>query len=412
MESGILTETVDVAVVGGGIVGLALADAWLSRNPSDRVLVLDKELALALHASGRCSGVLHAGFYYAPDSIKAQMTRSGNQKLREFCHERGVPIVEAGKVVVTKSYEEIPRLEVLYNQGIINGCTLEMIDEKQLAEIEPLARTHGKALWSPLTAVSSPVGVTESLGQRVRERGGVIRLGAQVTKAGPGWVEVNGNERINAGHIINAAGLYADRIAHWFDVGMDYQMLPFKGLYWYGNWPKGKMKRHVYPVPDPRNPFLGVHTTVTVDGAVKLGPTAIPAFWREDYGKFSDINLRESLAIAGLFPKFLTSKHHNVPGLIRSEFPKYLQRNLVKQAQALVPSVRAKDFKTKGRPGVRAQLLHVPTGKLEMDFVVEPGNKSTHILNAVSPAWTSALAVGEYVVDRIHSNGFNHPVKG
>lgn len=407
-----MTETVDVAVIGGGVVGLALADAWLARNPSDRVLVFEKELTVALHASGRNSGVLHAGFYYAPDSIKAQLTRSGNQKLREFCNERGVPIVETGKVVVTKSPEELPILEKLYQQGIINGCTLELIDENQLAEIEPLARTQGKALWSPLTAVSSPIGVTESLAERVRERGGTVRLGVEVTKAGPGWVEINGNERINAGHIINAAGLYADRVAHWFGVGLEYQMMPFKGLYWYGNWPKGMMKRHVYPVPDPRNPFLGVHVTVTVDGSVKLGPTAIPAFWREDYGKFSDIDVRESLEILGLYPKFLTSKHHDVPALIRSEFPKYVQSILVKQVQAMVPSVRAKDFRTKGRPGVRAQLLHVPSKKLEMDFVVEPGDKSTHILNAVSPAWTSSLAVGEYVVNRIHSDGFRNPVKG
>ena len=401
-----MTESFDLAVIGGGVVGLAMADAWLARNPGNRVLVLEKEPTIAFHASGRNSGVLHAGFYYAPASLKAQLTRSGNQKLREFCHERGIPIVETGKVVVTKSPEELPILEKLYEQGVINGCTLEMIDEKQLAEIEPLARTQGKALWSPLTAVSSPIGVTESLADRVRERGGTVRLGVEVTKAGPGWVEVNGSERINAGHIINAAGLYADRVAHWFGVGMDYQMMPFKGLYWYGNWPKGMMKRHVYPVPDPRNPFLGVHVTVTVDGSVKLGPTAIPAFWREDYGKFSDIDIRESLEILGLYPKFLTSKHHDVPGLIRSEFPKYVQSILVKQVQAMVPSVRAADFKTKGRPGVRAQLLHIPTKKLEMDFVVEPGDKSTHILNAVSPAWTSSLAVSEYVVDRIHSDGF------
>ena len=149
-----MIESVDLAVIGGGVVGLALADAWLARNPGNRVLVLEKETTIAFHASGRNSGVLHAGFYYAPASIKAQLTRSGNQKLRDFCHERGIPIVETGKVVVTKSPEELPILEKLYEQGIVNGCTLEMIDEKQLAEIEPLARTQGKALWSPLTAVS------------------------------------------------------------------------------------------------------------------------------------------------------------------------------------------------------------------------------------------------------------------
>lgn len=407
-----MNRTVDLAVVGGGVVGLALADAWLARNPRDRVLVLDKESAVGEHASGRNSGVLHAGFYYAPDSLKAQLTRRGNEQLREFCKERGVPILESGKVVVAQSPEEIPRIDRLFERGVANGCTLEVIDEAQLAELEPLARTCGKALWSPLTAVSSPVGVTKALADCVVERGGTVRLASPVTGAGPGWVEINGNERISVGHMINAAGLYADRVAHWFGVGLDYGMLPFKGLYWYGNWPKGKLKRHVYPVPDLRNPFLGVHVTVTVDGLAKLGPTAIPALWREDYGRIADIVPKESWEIAGLYPRFLTSKHHNVPGLLRSEFPKYLRRYLVKQAQGLVPSLEPKDFRTKGRPGVRAQLLHLPTKKLEMDFVVEPGERSTHVLNAVSPAWTSALAVGEYVVDKIQTEGFSSPIKG
>jgi L-2-hydroxyglutarate oxidase len=401
-----LSEGYDLVVIGGGIVGLALADSWLTRNPGDKVLVLEKESVVAFHASGRNSGVLHAGFYYAPDSIKAKLTRSGNQKLREFCYERGIPIVEAGKVVVTKHHDEIPALVELNARAIANGCTVEIVDEAQLAEIEPLARTHGKALWSPLTAVSSPTQVTESLAKRVGEKKGEIRLSTQVTGAGPGWVEINGTERIAAGHIINAAGLYADRVAHWFEVGLEYKMMPFKGLYWYGNWEKGRMKRHVYPVPDPRNPFLGVHTTVTVDGTVKLGPTAIPALWREDYGHLSSFKIGEMSEILSLFPRFLRSKYHDVPALIRSEFPKYIQRNLVRQVQALVPSVNSKDFRTKGRPGIRAQLLHTPTGKLEMDFVVQSGDRSTHILNAVSPAWTSSLAVGEYVVGRIHDGGF------
>jgi L-2-hydroxyglutarate oxidase len=400
-----MAESVDVAIIGGGIVGLALADAWLARNPRDRVLVLDKESTVAAHASGRNSGVLHAGFYYAPESLKARLTRAGNQLLREFCHERGVPIVESGKVVVAQSPEQISSLEELYRRGKANGCDLEIVDEKQLVEIEPLARTHGKALWSPLTAVSSPTGVTAALADRVTERGGVVRLGAPVTAAGPGWVEIAGHERVRAGHVINAAGLYADRVAHWFGVGLDYRMLPFKGLYWYGNWQPGRLKRHVYPVPDLRNPFLGVHVTLTVGGEVKVGPTAIPAFWREDYGKLRDLVPRESLEIAGLYPRFLFSKHHDVPGLLKSEFPKYIRSHLVRQAQALVPSVDPKDFKRRGKPGVRAQLFHVPTRKLEMDFVVEYREMSTHMLNAVSPAWTSALAVGEHVVTLIHESG-------
>jgi L-2-hydroxyglutarate oxidase LhgO len=390
----------DVAVIGGGIVGLALADAWLAAHPGSQVLVLDKEERLAEHASGRNSGVLHAGFYYAPDSLKAQLTRRGNQMLRTFCEERAVPVREVGKVVVTTSPAQVPRLDDLYARGQANGVPLEMVDEAGLRELEPLARTYERALWSPSTAVADPVAVVEALAARVRERGGEVRLGTPVVEAGPGWIRTP-YQRIEVGHTINAAGLYADRVARWFGVGEDYAMLPFKGLYWYSNWPAGRLQRHVYPVPDPRNPFLGVHLTVTVSGRAKVGPTAIPSLWREDYRGVRGIRPSEMASIAKLYPRFLRSPHHDVPGLVRTELPKYSRRHLVSQASALVPSVSAQDFRERGRVGVRAQLLHVPSGRLEMDFVVRPGERSTHVLNAVSPAWTSSLAMAEWIVERI-----------
>lgn len=392
----------DVAVIGGGVVGLALADAWLERNPGDSLVVYEKEDHLAAHASGRNSGVLHAGFYYAPDSLKAQLTRRGNQMLRDFCSERGVAIRETGKVVVAQDDAELSSLGELYRRGQANGVELELIDETQLRSLEPLARTAGQALWSPTTAVSSPSAVVEALAQRVTDRGGRVVRGAAVTGAGPGWTMTDTEGRASVGHVINAAGLYADKVAHWFGVGMEYRMLPFKGLYWYGNWAPGKLQRHVYPVPDPRNPFLGVHLTVTVDGRAKIGPTAIPALWREDYGGVEGWKASESADIAAIYPRFFTSKHHDVWGLLKSELPKYSRKHLVTQAARLVPSVRPEDFTERGKPGVRAQLFHLPTRKLEMDFVVRTGEKSTHMLNAVSPAWTSSLAVGEYVVDQVH----------
>src|SRR6056297_82482 len=395
-------RTADLAVIGGGVVGLALADAWLARNPTDSVVVYDKEKSLAAHASGRNSGVLHAGFYYAPDSLKARLTRDGNAMLKEFCAERGIEVRNTGKVVVTTSEEQLSSLMTLLERGQANGVDLELIDEAGLAELEPLARTVDKALWSPNTAVASSAGEVEGLAQRVRERGGRVGLASAVTGGGPGWGMSMRGGYLSAGHVINAAGLYADTVAHWFGFGADYRMLPFKGLYWYGNWEPGRLQRHVYPVPDPRNPFLGVHLTVTVDGRAKIGPTAIPALWREDYGGVDGLNPRELWEVARTFPRFLTSKHHDVPGLLRTEFPKYSRTHLVKQASVLVPSVRPEDFTERGKPGVRAQLLHVPTGKLEMDFVVEGDESSTHMLNAVSPAWTSSLAVADYVVAGIH----------
>ena len=396
-----MSESADLVVIGGGVVGLALADAWLARYPGESVVVFDKEKHFAAHASGRNSGVLHAGFYYAPDSLKARLTRDGNRMLREFCLERGVPLRETGKVVVTTSEDQLPALDMLFERGRANGVTLEMVDEAGIRELEPLARTVGRGLWSPNTAVSSPAGVVVALAQRVQERGGRVVLDSPVTGAGRGWVMSAMHGRIATGHVINAAGLYADEVARWFGFGEDYRMLPFKGLYWYGSWEPGRLQRHVYPVPDPRNPFLGVHLTVTVDGRAKIGPTAIPALWREDYGGVGGFRTREVWDVVRTYPRFLRSRHHDVPGLIRTEVPKYSRARLVRQAAALVPSVRPEDFTIKGHPGVRAQLLHVPTGRLEMDFVVQGDGTSTHMLNAVSPAWTSSLAVAEYVVERI-----------
>jgi L-2-hydroxyglutarate oxidase LhgO len=398
-----VSTTADVVIVGAGVVGLALADSWLARHPGDSVILVDKESELGMHASGRNSGVLHAGFYYAPDSLKAKLTRDGNRLLKEFCSERNVPVRETGKVVVTTSGDQLPALEQLFQRGQANGVKLEQIDEAQLFELEPLARTHERALWSPTTAVADPVKVVQALAQRVVERGGVLRLGASVVGIESRKVLLSDSETISFGHLINAAGLYADTIAHWCGVGLEYKMLPFKGLYWYGNWEPGRLQRHVYPVPDPRNPFLGTHVTVTVDGRAKVGPTAIPSLWREDYGGVANFSAAEMARIIRLYPGFISSKHHNVWNLMRTELPKYSRKKLLAEAARLVPAVNSQDFHQKGRPGVRAQLLHVPTGRLEMDFVVHHGVYSTHLLNAVSPAWTSSLAVADYVVTGIEA---------
>ena len=181
----IVPDTADVVIIGAGVVGLALADTWLARNPNDTVVVIDKESELAQHASGRNSGVLHAGFYYAPDSLKAKLTRDGNRMLKEFCAERGVDVRETGKVVVTTNESQWQSLDQLFERGQANGVTLERIDEQQLKELEPLARTCGKALWSPTTAVADPVAVVKAMATRVVERGGVLELGHEVVPLNP-----------------------------------------------------------------------------------------------------------------------------------------------------------------------------------------------------------------------------------
>ncbi len=370
----------DFAIIGGGIIGLTIARELATRGAD--VTVFEKEPGLGMHASGRNSGVLHAGFYYAPDSLKARLTARGNRLLREFCAERDVPVHACGKVVVATNDDQLPALDELARRGQANGVRLELIDERQLADLEPLARTHQHAIWSPDTAVADPHAVTAALHQDLIARGVTIRTSTLVT-APP-----------DADHVVNAAGLYADRVAQWYGFCDDYVMMPFKGLYWYGTARAPHLQRHVYPVPDPRNPFLGVHFTVTPDGGVKVGPTAIPVLSRESY---NGLRADEAREVLGNFPAFLRGGHHDVPALLRSELPKYSRRWLEHQARALVPS--AAGFTIKGAPGIRAQLMHRTTGRLEMDFVVRGDERSTHVLNAVSPAWTSSFAFARYVVD-------------
>jgi L-2-hydroxyglutarate oxidase LhgO len=386
----------DFGVIGAGIVGLAIANRLRQLHPSATIAVFDKETSVGKHASGRNSGVLHAGFYYSPDSLKAALTRDGNKLLREFCLEEDVRVKETGKVVVAQNSSEVATLRELHRRGNENGVVTELVTPDQLADIEPLAKTSDLALWSPNTAVANPLEVTQALANKVLREGSELKLGHKVLQVFQNRIITNlGNYSI--GHIINCAGLYADKIAKPFGYCDDYMMLPFKGLYWYGNWEPGRLQRHVYPVPDPRNPFLGVHLTVTIDGRAKIGPTAIPIFSRESYSGIGGLSVKELLNIVGIYPKFLSSKHHDVVGLIKSELPKYLQKHLVSQAKSLVPSVDPKDFKERGEPGIRAQLLDVKYKKLEMDFVVRGDETSTHLLNAVSPAWTSALAMANYV---------------
>lgn len=391
----------DVLIIGAGVVGLGIGVALLRSDPLLRVSILESEPRLAQHGSGRNSGVLHAGFYYSPDSLKAQLTRRGNELLRQLCHDENVPVRECGKVVVTKNVDENRRLVDLHARAIANGVDVKLIDSVELSRLEPLAQTHEMALWSPNTAVASPTEVTEMMARVFTRMGGEVLFNHQVERIVGNKIILINRTAMMARHVVNAAGLYADKIAHTAEVGRKYTILPFKGLYLYGNNQAPALARHVYPVPDPRNPFLGVHLTVTVDGKTKIGPTAIPAFSRLNYSKFGNIRPDELWSIVTTLPKFLLSKHHDGIGLIQSEIPKYLRRVIVKKASELVPSVHQDQFVTWGKSGIRAQLFNLKEKRLEMDFVVESAENQTHVLNAVSPAWTGSLSFGEYVAEKV-----------
>ena len=393
------TGRADYLIIGGGVVGLAIAKEIKSRFPTSTVAVLEKEPAVALHASGRNSGVLHAGFYYSPESLKAKLTRDGNERMRNFCIENGLPLLETGKVVVARRQEDVPVLSELHRRGVANGVDVELVDPDRLAILEPLAETIDLALWSPRTAVADPAAVALALESNLRKAGVDFYFNQQVSKIKSHSLTTKNGDTFEFGHLVNAAGLYSDVMAKELGFGERYSMIPFIGLYFYAPALKGTLERHIYPTPDPRNPFLGVHFTKTAHGDVKVGPTAIPILSREQYGFFEGLKASELLGILANYPRFIGSKHHDVWSLVKTELPKLSRKHLLGQAAKLTSKIDVSKFTVPGKPGIRAQLFDKREAKLEMDFVIEGDENSTHVLNAVSPGWTSCFSFAEYVVN-------------
>lgn len=378
-------RTPDFLIAGGGIIGVSVALALKRRHRATHVVLIDKEPRLGEHASGRNSGVLHAGFYYSPDSLKARFTRLGNEALTSYCVERKLPIRRCGKLVVASSEEDLPRLDELHRRGLANGVTLQMIGEADVRELEPRAITHQRAIWSPSTSSIDPLAVLQSLAKDAQAEGVELRCDEPYRAQ-------------QAGFFINAAGLYADTIARSFGVGNRFRILPFKGLYLRSREPEGALRTHIYPVPDPRFPFLGVHFTIAVDGHIKIGPTAIPALWREQYRRLDNFR-------AGELAQILWQDARLIAGdaayrrLAFAEARKMSRAHLVSLAGKLARGVKREDYVSWGRPGIRAQLYDTRKRALEMDFVVERAERSLHILNAVSPGFTCALPFAEHVAD-------------
>ncbi|HHT9130595.1 MAG TPA: L-2-hydroxyglutarate oxidase [Candidatus Brocadiaceae bacterium] len=391
--------TTDILIVGGGIVGLSIAREFNCRYPDIKITLLEKEAIVGCHASGRNSGVLHAGFYYTPDSLKAKFTVEGNKLLTEYCLKHNLAINRCGKIVVAKDEKEIEGLFELKRRGDKNGVDLEIIDEKQLAELEPNARTCNKALYSPRTSVVNPGEIVEHIAHSLKGKVNIIFNEKVIKRDDTATVRTN-TLKIKFKHLINSAGLYADKVAHQFGIGHKYTLIPFKGLYMeYKDC--NLVQRHIYPVPNLGNPFLGVHFTKTVDGKVKIGPTAIPAFWRENYQGISNFKLSEFFEIFFTEAKLFCTNAFDFRSLTLEEIKKYNREYFIQQASYLVKKIDINKFGNYLNPGIRAQLLDKEEVKLVMDFVVEHGENSTHVLNAVSPAFTSAFSFSKYIVDKV-----------
>lgn len=395
-------KTCDYLIIGGGIVGLTIALELKKRDAGVTIVVLEKEKELALHGSGRNSGVLHAGFYYTADSLKARFTREGNARWKQFVEERGLKINRCGKLVVAKNEQEVEGLRELKRRGDLNGVETYLISVEEAKKIEPRVKSTELALWSPNTATVDPRECMTAMAAECRAQGIEICLNSPY-QARRGQDVITPQEVYSAGFVVNAAGLYADKVAHDFGVGLRYRILPFKGLYVYGSEPVGALRTNIYPVPDLRNTFLGVHFTVTVDGKAKIGPTAIPAFWRENYEGLKGFDAAEAFSILRDEAILFFRNDFNFRGIALQEIKKYSQAYLVKQASALLEGVRLENYRTWGRPGIRAQLYDHQDKKLVMDFMLMGNPEGLHVLNAISPAWTASMPFAEYVVDQIEA---------
>jgi L-2-hydroxyglutarate oxidase LhgO len=396
-------KTTDFLIVGGGVVGLTLALELKSRFPDCAIVLLEKEDTTGLHASGRNSGVLHAGFYYSTDSLKAKLTRQGNREMTEYCLSQNIYVNRCGKLVVTCNEQELRVLHELATRGNDNGVELEIISAEDARDIEPRVKTFEQALYSPTTSSINPQKVMEALSHDATNAGISILTGVMY-ESSEGESHLTNKGKIQSGYFINTAGLYADKIAKQFGFSQDYTILPFKGLYLYSSEPEGNLRTNIYPVPDIDQPFLGVHFTLNADNRIKIGPTAIPAFWRENYQGISGFNLREFTEIFSMEVNLAIHNNFGFRQLAMKEIQKIYKPKLVKLASRMLDGVVAEDYRQWALPGIRAQLVNTKLKQMEMDFRYEGDNQSFHVLNAVSPAFTCAFPFSRLLVDQIEQH--------
>lgn len=392
--------TYDYCVIGAGIVGLATALRLSQRLPQAKIIVLEKETRLARHQTGHNSGVIHAGIYYEPGSLKAELCRKGAAATYDFCTQHAIPFNRCGKLLVATTEQEVERMSSLTERAALNQIQVERLDAAELRRREPNIIGLG-ALFVPATGIVDYTKVCERMGQVVRRNGGVIELSVKVTSIQEKTDHVvvsSGTRTWKAKHLIACAGLQSDRIAKLAGLSITHQIVPFRGEYYRLPAAKNHIVNHlIYPIPDPSLPFLGVHLTRMIDGSVTVGPNAVLGFAREGYPKFS-FCLDDVLEYS-FFRGFWKAIFGNLGSGMREMKNSWFKSEYLQQCRKYCPSLTVNDL-LPHEAGIRAQAV-MHDGTLVHDFLFEQTPRMLHVCNAPSPAATSALPIADMIVDKV-----------
>ncbi len=392
----------DFVVIGGGIIGASTALSLVTTYPEKRTILIEKEKSFASHQTGHNSGVIHAGVYYQPGSLKAKFCREGLEETINFCDLHNIPYENCGKLLVATSELELARMDVLFERCKQNNIEIELIDQEQLQKIEPNINGIG-AILVKSTSIVNYQSVTKKMIEQYEALGGEYLLDTEVvnlTENSDAIEIITNNETLKSRYLISCAGLMADRIAKMLNLEINFRIVPFRGEYYKLSEKHNTLVKHlIYPIPDPDLPFLGIHLTKMIDGSVTVGPNAVLGFKREGYGKinFSPRDILEMLSFKGFYKVIRSHFKSGITEMLNSKY----KRGYLKQVNKYSPSIKLKDLQPYPA-GIRAQAV-LDDGTLVHDFLFVESERSIHVCNAPSPAATSAIPIGKYISEKARS---------
>jgi len=397
----------DLVIIGGGMVGLSIAKNLLDSNKCKefKIAIIEKENSTGIHSSGRNSGVLHAGLYYPPSSIKAQVCVRGKRRLEKWIKDNGLSYNQCGKIIVAQESHLDSQLDVIANRGLKNGANVEILSEQELKVRLPIARSaSGRAVWTPDTAVVNPKEVICTLTKEILGKGAELFTNQKNWKidGDKKGIVLEKGERINFGYLVNCAGIHAKEIAREYGIGEEFSVMPFKGLYWKIN-PNSSINitTNLYPVPDLDVPFLGVHFTPASDSSyISIGPTATLAVGRESYDGFENLELFQLTNSLKILLRQYTFNEGNIRKYVHEQAFLWLKDKMMVEAKKLVPSIKEEYVEVSSKVGIRSQLFNHSKNRLENDFVYRKTESSLHVLNAISPAFTASFELADLIINQ------------